>query len=47
MLLSHALLRPDLLSIEAMSIVWTVAFAVLGVSLGASVGFGMALRGET
>ena len=37
------LLRPDLLSIEAMSVVWTVAFAVLGVALGASAGFGMAL----
>jgi phosphonate transport system permease protein len=37
------LARPDLLSIEAMSVVWTVAFAVLGVSLGASTGFLFAL----
>ena len=35
------LIRPDLLSIEAMSVVWTVAFAVLGVALGA--GFGLLL----
>jgi phosphonate transport system permease protein len=37
------LLRPDLLSIEAMSVVWTVAFAVLGVTLGAASGFLLAL----
>jgi phosphonate transport system permease protein len=37
------LLHPDLLSVEAMSLVWTVAFAVLGVGLGASVGFALAL----
>src|SRR6266508_3436210 len=37
------LVRPDLLSIEVMSVVWTVAFAVLGVSLGASTGFLFAL----
>src|SRR5262245_62089593 len=37
------LIRPDLLSIEAMSVVWTVAFAVLGVAIGASVGFLFAL----
>lgn len=37
------LLRPDLLSIETMSVVWTVAFAVLGVSLGATAGFLLAL----
>lgn len=37
------LLRPDLLSIEAMSVIWTVAFAVLGVALGAGVGFLLAL----
>lgn len=37
------LLGPDLLSIEAMSVVWTVAFAVLGVTLGASAGFLLAL----
>jgi phosphonate transport system permease protein len=37
------LVRPDLLAIEAMSVVWTVAFAVLGVTLGASTGFLLAL----
>src|SRR6266508_606684 len=37
------LVRPDLLSIEVMSVVWTVAFAVLGVALGASTGFLFAL----
>jgi phosphonate transport system permease protein len=37
------LLRPDLLSIETMSVVWTVAFAVLGVALGATTGFLLAL----
>ena len=37
------LIWPDLLSIEAMSVVWTVAFAVLGVALGASSGFMLAL----
>jgi phosphonate transport system permease protein len=37
------LMSPDLVSIEAMSVVWTVAFAVLGVALGASAGFLLAL----
>ena len=37
------LVRPDFPSIEMMSLAWTVAFAVLGVSLGASVGFLLAL----
>lgn len=37
------LLRPDVMSIEFASVVWTVAFAVLGVSLGASVGLMFAL----
>ncbi len=37
------LLRPDFFSVEAMSVVWTVAFAVLGVSLGATSGFLLAL----
>src|SRR5712691_2156692 len=41
--LASGLIRPDLLSIEVMSVVWTVAFAVLGVSLGASAGFLFAL----
>jgi phosphonate transport system permease protein len=37
------LIQPDFVSVEAMSVVWTVAFAVLGVSLGAVVGFLLAL----
>ena len=37
------ILRPDISSIEAWSVVWTVAFAVVGVGLGAVVGFGMAI----
>ncbi|MBI4275768.1 MAG: ABC transporter permease [Rhizobiales bacterium] len=37
------LLQPDFFSIEVMSVVWTVAFAVLGVALGATAGFLMAL----
>jgi len=41
--LMSGLSRPDFLSIEAMSVVWTIAFAVLGVSIGASAGFLMAL----
>ena len=41
--LVQGLLRPDLLSIEARSVVWTVAFAVLGVGLGAVCGFALAI----
>jgi phosphonate transport system permease protein len=41
--LVSGLIRPDLFSIEAMSVVWTVAFAILGVAIGASVGFLFAL----
>jgi phosphonate transport system permease protein len=41
--LAHAVLRPDLFSIEAWSIVLTVAFAVLGVGLGASAGMMLAI----
>ena len=37
------ILRPDLLSIEAWSVVWTLAFAVLGVGLGAAAGFALAI----
>src|SRR5215204_4940587 len=37
------LLRPDILSVEIKSIVWTVAFAVLGVGLGASAGLALAV----
>jgi phosphonate transport system permease protein len=41
--LFSGLARPDLMSIELMSVVWTVAFAVLGVGLGGTVGFLLAL----
>jgi phosphonate transport system permease protein len=41
--LMAGLLRPDIYSIEAASVVWTVAFAVLGVALGAASGFLLAL----
>ncbi len=41
--LASGLIRPDLFSIEMMGVVWTVAFAVLGVAIGASVGFLLAL----
>lgn len=41
--LVHGLVQPDFLSIEAMSVVWTVAFAVLGVAIGASAGLMLAL----
>ncbi|KPH83093.1 PhnE/PtxC family ABC transporter permease [Bosea vaviloviae] len=41
--LLDGLIRPDLVSIELRSVVWTVAFAVLGVSLGATGGFLLAL----
>jgi phosphonate transport system permease protein len=37
--LVRGVMRPDLLSIEAWSVIWTVAFAVLGVGLGAACGF--------
>jgi phosphonate transport system permease protein len=37
------LVRPDLLSIQAMSVAWTVAFAVLGVGLGGTAGFMLSL----
>ena len=41
--LLSGVIRPDFLAVEGMSLVWTVAFAVLGVSLGAGAGFLMAL----
>jgi phosphonate transport system permease protein len=41
--LAAGLIRPDFFSIEMMSVVWTVAFAVLGVAIGASTGFLLAL----
>ena len=37
------ILRPDIWSIEALSVVYTVAFAVLGVGIGATAGFGLAI----
>ncbi len=37
------LLRPDIFSIELLSVVWTVAFAILGVSIGATTGLLLAL----
>jgi phosphonate transport system permease protein len=41
--LMGGILRPDVLSIEAWSVVWTVAFAVVGVGIGASAGFLLAI----
>ena len=41
--LAAGLIRPDFFSIEMMSVVWTVAFAVLGVAIGASAGLLLAL----
>src|SRR5262245_49492415 len=41
--LMRGILRPDVLSIEAWSVVWTVAFAVVGVAIGAITGFLLAV----
>src|SRR5918998_3332956 len=41
--LGRGVLRPDFLSVEAWSVIWTVAFAVLGVGLGAGCGFALAV----
>jgi len=41
--LLRGLVRPDILSIEAWSVVWTVAFAVVGVGIGAAAGFLLAI----
>ena len=41
--LVRGILRPDVLSIEAWSVVWTVAFAVVGVGIGATAGFLLAI----
>ena len=41
--LAAAVLGPDFASVEALSIVYTVAFAVLGVGVGAGVGFLLAI----
>jgi phosphonate transport system permease protein len=41
--LVRGILTPDLLSVEALSVGWTVAFAVVGVALGATAGFLLAI----
>jgi phosphonate transport system permease protein len=41
--LLRGILRPDVLSIEAWSMIWTVAFAVVGVGIGATAGFLLAI----
>jgi phosphonate transport system permease protein len=41
--LLQGIVRPDVLSVEAWSVVWTVAFAVVGVGLGATAGFLLAI----
>lgn len=41
--LARGILQPDITAIEIWSVVWTVAFAVLGVGLGATAGFLMAI----
>jgi phosphonate transport system permease protein len=41
--LVRGLVSPDILSVEAWSVVWTVAFAVVGVGLGASAGLLLAI----
>jgi phosphonate transport system permease protein len=41
--LVEGVLRPDFSSVEVMSVIWTVAFAVLGVSIGATAGLALAL----
>jgi phosphonate transport system permease protein len=41
--LVRGILRPDVLSVEVWSVVWTVAFAVIGVGIGATAGFLLAI----
>lgn len=41
--LLSGIIRPDFMSVEAWSVIWTVAFAVLGVGVGAVCGLGLAL----
>ncbi|MBO0765359.1 MAG: ABC transporter permease [Hyphomicrobiaceae bacterium] len=41
--LLRGVLRPDFLSVEAWSVVWTVAFAVVGVAIGATAGLPLAI----
>jgi phosphonate transport system permease protein len=43
MRLARGVLGPDLFSVEAWSVVWTVAFAVVGVAIGATAGFLLAI----
>ena len=41
--LGRGIIRPDVFSIEVWSVLWTVAFAVLGVGIGATAGFLLAI----
>jgi phosphonate transport system permease protein len=41
--LVRGILHPDVLSVEVWSVVWTVAFAVIGVGIGATAGFLLAI----
>src|SRR5262245_3802496 len=41
--LMQGMMHPDVLSIQAWSVIWTVAFAVVGVGLGATAGFLLAI----
>ncbi len=41
--LSWGILTPDIRAIEIWSVIWTVAFAVVGVGLGSAAGFGLAI----
>lgn len=41
--LVRGILRPDVLSVEVWSVVWTVAFAIVGVGIGATAGFLLAI----
>jgi phosphonate transport system permease protein len=41
--LGLGILMPDIRAIDIWSVIWTVAFAVVGVGLGAVVGFGLAI----
>ena len=41
--LAWGILTPDIHAIELWSVIWTVAFAVVGVGLGAAAGFGLAI----
>src|SRR5262245_66570872 len=41
--LMQGMMHPDVLSIQAWSVIWTVAFAVVGVGIGATAGFLLAI----